>query len=153
MRAYFSLEAMLVFVGVALFWIAIYAMVAPNLVEIQQKAREAELSSECEKMLAVIDTMATYGAESTYLDLTPYFQKSIDRGIYFCQDHQKCSSRNISAVLFKTGTRVQCTSHVAAWVDILKSGEVYSCSRIPEVGNFSVEFGSYLERGGYKECW
>ena len=193
-RASFSLEAMLVFVGVMLFWVVVFTSIAPQLKEMQEQVVKEELMGECLKVTNTVDTIATYGAETIYLSLTPYFEQSMERGIFFCQEHDGCGcgedgrppehgcSKTIFAVkVNRTGgmgegmakvrnilLRVNCSAHVADWVDIVvDGGDIYKCGKIGGAegrepgGNFTIQFGSYYEKpkmvgGGEKtvrDCW
>jgi len=176
----FSLEAMLVFVGVALFWIAVFSIISPQLKEMQELVVEQELMGECLKVTNTVDTLATYGAETIYISLTPYFKQSMERGVFFCQEHSGCRcddkgqspqsgcSKTIWAVKTnKTGVgitnRVNCTTHVAGWIDlIMDNREVYDCKEAETSNrrwNMTIKFGTYFEKSledpekSARNCW
>jgi len=181
MRGSFSLEALLVFVAVTIFWSIIYSGVAPQLQGMQEQVVQEELMGECLKVTNTIDTMATYGAESIYLDIIPYFKESMERGILFCQEHEGCRcdenlnppksgcEKTIAAVkineTWEIQNKVSCKTLVADWIDILGDGKrVYKCDEIDAKnvgGNFTIKFGSYFEKPkrigkitkDVRDCW
>lgn len=169
-RASFSLEAMIVFIGVTLFWVAVFSAVSPQLKEMQERVVLEELKGECLKVTNTVDTLATYGAGSIYISMTPYFEQSMARGIFFCQEHigcrcdksgspprEGCSKRIFAVKTNRTGegaaARASCSAHVADWIDITSDGgRVVLCEDLEDGegfgpgGNFTIQFGSYYEK-------
>lgn len=158
MRGSLSLEAMLVFVAVCIFWVAVFGGISPRLKEMKQAALEAELRAECLKVASAVDTMASYGSGSTYMSMTPYIGQSKDRNVYFCKPESDACSRKLVAVKhsWATGDQTQnvtCETHVAEWVKILWENGAYTCNDLPRGSDFTVEFGSYVEEdGSLKPC-
>ncbi len=148
MRASLSIETMLVFIGMAVFWTVVFSALAPQLEKAKEKAQESHLQAECEKLASLIDTLSTYG-KGIELNYT-YFMDEGRKDIYFCQDAGPCQSNTIT-IIKKTEEmhmRAQCRTKIAEWVNIKSDNSILGCNEALErnIQSVQVTYATYVEK-------
>lgn len=148
MKASISIETLLVFTGMILFWTILFSAIAPQLDKAKQKAQEAQLQAECEKLASLIDTLSTYG-KGIELSYTRFIKEK-NKDLYFCQDTGPCQS-NIITIIKRTEeetTRAQCKTRIAEWVNIKSEGKILSCKQAidKDIRAVEITYATYVEK-------
>ena len=146
MKGSLSLEALLTFVAVVVFWVTVFSAVSPHLQGLKHGVLEAQLRGECEKLANFIDTMSTYG-EGITLDYTPFTGEEL----YFCQRSSDfCTTREITVIrIFGLNrTEVSCRTRIAEWVNIKSGGKILNCKEAVEknIHTVNITYATYNEK-------
>jgi len=149
MNASMSIEAILVFSGMALFWTLVFSAVSPRLEQAKEKAEASQLQAECEKLASLIDTLSTYG-KGIELNYTQFLPED-NKGLYLCQDAEPCSSNTIT-IIRAGGNRnmtARCRTRIAEWVNLKSDGRMLGCREALEKGiqQVQITYATYLEKG------
>jgi hypothetical protein len=148
MKASISLEAILVFSGMAVFWTLVFSAVAPRMEEAKEKAEGSQIQAECEKLASLIDTLSTYG-EGIELNYTRFLPEG-NTDLFFCQDAEPCSSNTIT-IIRKTqqkNIQAQCRTRIAEWVNIKSGGKMLGCKQAieKEIREVQMTYATYNEK-------
>jgi len=147
MKAAISIEAILIFSGMAVFWTMVFSAVAPRLEEAKEKAEGSQLQAECEKLASLIDTLSTYG-EGIELNYTQFLPEASD--LRFCQDAEPCTSNTITVIkkAEQGNMQAQCRTRIAEWVNIKSGGKMLGCKQAieKEIREVQMTYATYNEK-------